>query len=154
MNAKSLVLAAVSLLSLAAIDYADDPAIVGAWRLESAASEGNESPAEGVKAVDRGWTITKDTIQWDWVTKGGDGREKMKQTRWTYTLDPTATPPAIDLAVDGSAAQPRMGIYYLDGDTLKLCISDGKHRDKRPTDFKSIADSPNTTLFVLKRDKR
>jgi uncharacterized protein (TIGR03067 family) len=63
----------------------------------------------------------------------------------SYKLDPTAKPKGIDLS------SPALGIYELDGDTLKLCLSQGPSQ-ARPTEFK--ADGKRGVLVItLKRVK-
>ena len=65
----------------------------------------------------------------------------------TFTLDSTKKPKAIDVDMDGT---PGVGIYSLEGDTLKICHSEGK--DARPTEFATKEGTKNS-LLVLKRAK-
>ncbi len=69
------------------------------------------------------------------------------------TLDPSATPPAIDLTVPGwgKGSQPMtvQGIYRLEGETLELCFEQDP-RKARPTEFKAPGDS-TLARFTLKR---
>jgi uncharacterized protein (TIGR03067 family) len=70
-----------------------------------------------------------------------------------FTVNPTKKPKEIDMTrtlPDGSDTS-MLGIYELNGDTLKLCFNDfGK---KRPTEFKAKAGSKQSN-FVLKREKK
>jgi uncharacterized protein (TIGR03067 family) len=70
-------------------------------------------------------------------------------------LDPSKTPRAIDIHVkvdngEGEKTVRRLGIYELDGDTLKIATTMGK---KRPTAFKTRADS-DVVLVIYKRAKK
>ena len=66
-----------------------------------------------------------------------------------FKLDATAKPKSIDVGVGKGEKKAAKGIYSLDKDTLKLCLSlDGD----RPREFKTKAGD-KTNLFVLKRQK-
>ncbi|HEV3082176.1 MAG TPA: TIGR03067 domain-containing protein, partial [Gemmataceae bacterium] len=53
-----------------------------------------------------------------------------------YHLDPARSPRAIDIAMLGELRRTGLGIYSLDGDTLKLCMSLNPDRvDERPKEF-------------------
>jgi uncharacterized protein (TIGR03067 family) len=62
-------------------------------------------------------------------------------------LDSTKTPKTIDLEFNG---QTRLGIYELDGDTLKLCYN--LNQAERPIAFASKPDS-GLVLVIHKRAK-
>lgn len=64
----------------------------------------------------------------------------------TFTLDPTATPPAIDFAE--SEGVRIYGIYRFEGDRLTICL----HEQRRPTEFESRAGQ-RRSLVVLERQK-
>jgi uncharacterized protein (TIGR03067 family) len=70
-----------------------------------------------------------------------------------FTVNPAKKPKEINITrmlPDGSDTS-MLGIYELDGDTLKLCFDDfGK---KRPTEFKTKPGSKQSN-FVLKREKK
>jgi uncharacterized protein (TIGR03067 family) len=65
---------------------------------------------------------------------------------FTYTLDPTKSPKAIDL-VTAKGSSPLRGIYKLAGDDLVLCLSLG---GGRPTEFVTRPGG-DTETFTLKR---
>ena len=68
----------------------------------------------------------------------------------TFKIDPTKKPKTIDMTpTEGNFKDKTLlGIYELDGDTLKICFAEpGK---ERPTDFTSKA---GMVLVVHKRDK-
>jgi uncharacterized protein (TIGR03067 family) len=64
----------------------------------------------------------------------------------TFSLDPTKSPPSIDLSE--STGVRIYGIYRFDGDKLTLCL----HEKQRPTDFESRAGQVRS-LVILKRMK-
>jgi uncharacterized protein (TIGR03067 family) len=70
-----------------------------------------------------------------------------------FTVNPAKKPKEINITrmlADGSDTS-MLGIYELDGDTLKLCFDDfGK---KRPTEFK-VKPGSKQSNFVLKREKK
>jgi len=71
----------------------------------------------------------------------------------TFSLDPSKQPNHINYKVtDGpNAGKTQLGIYELNGDTVKFCFSaPGKNR---PTDFNTKAGDGRTTS-VWKRDKK
>ena len=85
----------------------------------------------------------------------------------TITLDPTKNPKQIDLTTNsGGQSSVTLGIYQLEGNTLKLCLApttprrivvrDGGKQEvvvtggKRPTGF----DPKQGAVLILKREKR
>lgn len=69
----------------------------------------------------------------------------------SYTLDPSKTLKEIDatgIVLPGKRERTFLGIYELDGDTLKWCVD---HRAKeRPTEFRTASGK---YLLILKRQK-
>jgi uncharacterized protein (TIGR03067 family) len=120
----------------------DDEKIQGNWTVVSREFIGKKTPEAELKALKV--TIKDGTITMD------DGKKKEKIP---YKLDPSKKPKAIDLANTGiESKETTLGIYELDGDTLKMCWSekDPKHR---ATKFASDKDS-GQTMIVLKREKK
>jgi uncharacterized protein (TIGR03067 family) len=113
---------------------------------------------------------------WDIVTKGVTGEaqravfnkdgtyaacdEKGKELwKGTFDLDPTARPKVWDHRKEGEpkkTGQEALGIYELDGDNLKVCITVGAWKDgkwvgaPRPKEFKNTNDY---TVVEMKRVK-
>jgi uncharacterized protein (TIGR03067 family) len=81
-----------------------------------------------------------------------------------YKLDTTTSPKAMDLMVKVfvnetvrivASTEPRLGIYQLSGDDLKICVAMATHKKTpdpsgRPKDFKTGGD---LTVLTLKRDR-
>ena len=69
---------------------------------------------------------------------------------WThegaFSLDPSAMPAEIDVEIE---SEIHLGIYELDGDSLRLCFIDPES-GSRPDRFESTEDYP-TYLSVLRR---
>ena len=114
----------------------------GTWTFASVEAGGKEAPAAEFK----GMTVTFEGDKYT-VKKGDEviqaGTEK---------LDLSKSPKTIDVAMtEGpSKGTVMLGIYEIDGDTLKVCFDpEGK---KRPTEFKSASGSQ--TLVVHKRVKK
>ena len=115
----------------------------GVWTFESVEAGGKKAPAEELKGLTLTFAGDKYTVK-----KGDEviqvGRQK---------LDPSRSPKAIDVTItEGlNKGKSMLGIYEIDGDTLKVCFDEGGK--KRPTEFKSAAGS-ETFVNVHKRVKK
>jgi uncharacterized protein (TIGR03067 family) len=69
--------------------------------------------------------------------------------RGKFRIDAKVQPNSIDIGEDKEAKKAVRGIYSLDGDSLKLCVTGSGNR---PKEFKT-APGDKTNLFVLKRQK-
>jgi len=119
---------------------ADKARLQGEWTMVSGERDGEAFPAE----------ITSDSKR---VTQGDEtsvtvqGQLFMKAK---FTIDPAKTPKAIDYSVTGGpyAGGTQLGIYEIEGDTVKFCFSiPGK---ERPTEFLTKPDD-GRTLAVWKQ---
>jgi uncharacterized protein (TIGR03067 family) len=114
----------------------------GTWSVVSAEWDGNKAPEAKIKMV-------KIVFQQDKIIRHqGD---KTVETE-DYKVDPSKNPKSIDVTyLEGERkGESSQGIYSLDGDTLKICMS---YSTNRPTEFETRADSKRH-LLVLKREKR
>jgi uncharacterized protein (TIGR03067 family) len=127
---------------------ADDPAqadrdkLQGTWAIVSLEVAGDEVPKEQLEGI----TLT---IEGDKHTvKRGDDVLAER----TCKLDPTKTPKQIDGKYVGGPndGKATLGIYELNGDTLKYCF--GPPDGERPKDFSTKPDS-DTRLATYKRQK-
>jgi RNA polymerase sigma factor (sigma-70 family) len=120
----------------------DKEAILGTWKMHKHEEEGRDASDtdKGKRFKDATFTITGDKIV---VEFGADVIEI------TYRLDPAAKPKAIDW--EGPGGKSFMGVYSLDGDTLKICLPTDDGGD-RPAEV-ATKEGSNTRLFVLKREK-
>jgi len=115
----------------------------GEWSMVSGTADGYPLPEAAVKTGKR-------------VAK--DGQTTINLLGKVYfkakvTIDPARKPKAIDYAMtEGpTKGKTQLGIYDLDGDTVKFCFAaPGK---ERPTEFTAKAGSERT-LSVWKRDKK
>jgi uncharacterized protein (TIGR03067 family) len=74
-----------------------------------------------------------------------DAGEEFNPPTWSYRLDPAKSPKEIDLAFgDKSAA----GIYSIDGDILRLCVTEGA---RRPTDFSAPGGTPRDYYIAVRQ---
>jgi RNA polymerase sigma factor (sigma-70 family) len=112
--------------------------IVGIWTSEDEVTETVGGIPKPPRRVTTRWVISADKIS----MADGDG---FLAHEMRYTLDPTATPRAIDLTVTASGAV-MVGIYQLEGDELSLAYG-----LSRPKDFK---EGPAHMLHKLKRESR
>jgi uncharacterized protein (TIGR03067 family) len=113
----------------------------GTWGLVSSETDGNKASADEIKKIKlvfAGATLT---------VRQGD-----KSAESDVVLRPDKKPKQIDLIPgDGpDKAKTVPGIYELDDDNLKLCLS--KPGKQRPAEFGTKADS-GRVLIVLKRGK-
>ena len=115
----------------------------GIWTIDSSVTGGQEIPRDQLKEFRLIYEGDKHTL------KFGD---KVFQVG-TQKIDPSKSPKTIDVTMtEGpSKGMVMLGIYEIDGDTLKVCFDpEGK---KRPTEFRSEAGSQNF-LNVHKRVKK
>ena len=115
----------------------------GEWSMVSGERDGLALPDEVVKGAKR---VAKDGETT--VTIGGSTFLKAK-----YTVDPTKKPKTIDYTLTDGAnkGKTQLGIYEIDGDSLKFCFA-GPGAE-RPTDFTAKADS-GRTLSVWKQEAK
>src|SRR5207249_10246431 len=115
----------------------------GAWSMVSGEANGMSMPKE---TVDTGKRVAKDGETT--ITIGGQVYFKAK-----FTIDPAKKPKAIDYTMTEGPTKGKthLGIYELDGDTVKFCFAaPGKDR---PTEF-TAKEGSQRTLSVWKRDKK
>ena len=121
----------------------DTAALKGKWEIVSSEFEGKDATA-----AYRGRTVI--VIDGDklYIT---DGFAKSNET--SFKLDAKTKPRSIDIASakekENEKGKEMHGIYVLDKDSLKLCLS---LEGERPKEFKTKAGD-KTNLFVLKRQK-
>src|SRR3954469_18575068 len=91
----------------------DREAVLGTWACESAVVDGKPLPDKVAKELRL--TITAERYK----------TERAEEVLFdsTYRLDPPTDPKQIEMtATEGDAAgKPALGIYAVDGDTLKMC---------------------------------
>ena len=114
----------------------------GEWSMVSGSADGSAMPdamRETAKRVCKGDETT--------VTVGGQLFMKAK-----FTIDPSRKPKTIDYQmIDGpTKGKKQLGIYELQGDTVKFCF--GSPGSERPPDFTSKSGD-GRTLSVWKRQK-
>jgi uncharacterized protein (TIGR03067 family) len=115
----------------------------GEWSMVSGEANGLSMPKE---AVESGKRVAKDGETT--ITIGGQVYFKAK-----FSIDPTKKPKAIDYTMTEGPTRGKthLGIYELDGDTVKFCFAaPGKDR---PTEF-TAKEGSQRTLSVWKRDKK
>jgi uncharacterized protein (TIGR03067 family) len=114
----------------------------GTWSVTAAESEGQKAPEEEVRSIKMTFSADKMTIN-----------QKGKDLPMEFRLDPTKKPRTIDIVPTEGAQKGKViaGIYQLDGDELKLCLS-RPGKEQRPTEFATKAGS-ESVLLTLKRDK-
>ena len=125
----------------------DADKLQGTWQATEGMSEGKPVPKEqlqGIKLVFSGEQMS---------LFPPDGKGK-KTVEYTFRVDPGKKPKAIDLIrrEGGSKGKIARAIYELDGDTLKLCLTNRLDRD-RPTEF-AAPEKAGLTLLTLKRVKK
>jgi uncharacterized protein (TIGR03067 family) len=118
----------------------DKDLLQGKWHLVSGEFAGRNMPPEMIEGL--ATTITVEGENWAEANKS----KVNDPLRYKLVLDPSKTPKQvelIDLKPDpGEKPKHLLGIYSLEGDTLKLCIS--RANMDRPTEFKS---ADRNTMF-------
>jgi uncharacterized protein (TIGR03067 family) len=148
---KMLLVETLAVTLLAAVAVAQEEAtktdmlkIQGTWRLLSREKDGKADAAEAIKDI---VMINKgDKFSFKGSASGAGAMTG------TFTLDATKKPKTMDrIPADGPRKGKTLpGIYALDGDTLKICVS--LTGAERPSEF---ATRPNSgvLLSVFKREK-
>ncbi len=115
----------------------------GEWSMVSGVADGFKMDQERVKS---GRRVAKDGVTS--ISFGGQPYFKAR-----YTIDPTKKPKTIDyVMIEGpTKGKKHLGIYELDGDTVKFCFA--APGADRPTEFSSKEGSEQT-FSVWKRDKK
>jgi uncharacterized protein (TIGR03067 family) len=161
-------MSAIVLTALAGFFVAAEPAkedsakmalakLQGTWTVVSAAADGHSIDAlKGKKFKIDGEILS--------IVNPANDKEK---TKITVKVDPAKSPAQIDWLPDDKNEPPMLGIYQLDGDTLKVLLGGGKgtvktdaktgkvievkkEEAKRPAAF----DAKGALLFTFKRDKK
>lgn len=126
-----------SLLLALAPDGSDRDKLQGEWRAESVVRGGEKLPEEEIKSVS---LSVKDDR---WTVMIGGREEKGK-----FMEDAAKKPKEITFASDDGTE--RKGLYEVEGDTLKVCVS--QPGEARPTELDSKPGSSNI-YFIFKRKK-
>jgi uncharacterized protein (TIGR03067 family) len=132
-------------------DKADDAKkLQGVWVVDPATFAGvpdKEAVKEAIKEV----SSMRFTFRGDTLTirhaPGPPPFEKGREEPTPFRLDPTKSPKQIDMT------DSAVGIYELNGDTLKLCWDQRGRENGRPTKFAHDKDRDTVHFFVLKREK-
>lgn len=121
-------------------------AMAGTWRPVSAENNGFKVPEDGLKDTRR--ALDADG---KWTTRRGE--ETVVEWK-VKRLDPTKTPKAIDIEVASGSYKGvvYLGIYELEGDTLRICFA-MPDRPVRPTEF-SAGKGSVRALSEFKREKK
>jgi uncharacterized protein (TIGR03067 family) len=146
MRATVSVIAVLALVGAAGAQNANEKEMAqleGEWSMVSGEANGLSMPEATVKTGKR---VAKDGETT--ITLGGQVYFKAK-----FSIDSTKKPKAIDYTMTEGPTKGKthLGIYELDGDTVKFCFAaPGKDR---PTDF-TAKEGSERTLSVWKRDKK
>ena len=119
----------------------DKASLVGTWKVIACESDGEKVPEEILRGEVVRWIVTADTIT---IKVESEFKEEDR-----YTLNPTKKPTTIDLT--DKNGKRILGIYAVEGDSLKVCWLEGK--TGRPTEFVTKPNS-GLALFVFQRETR
>ncbi|MFN4259985.1 MAG: TIGR03067 domain-containing protein [Gemmataceae bacterium] len=140
----ALVLGGVLVNGVCAEDAAkkDLNALQGRWVVQVLHFNGNDVSNKYKFAL-----VFKDNV----ATLEGNDAVKKEYAKIAFQLDPSTTPPCLDLKIVGGAQQDAVieGIYELKGDSLRICVN--VFGNERPGEFKSPAGG-SIALVTLKRE--
>jgi uncharacterized protein (TIGR03067 family) len=141
-HAALLLSAGVLLAADAPKAATDQDRIQGKWKITAQVEEGKPSPPARYEKMCLRFTADKMIAV-----------ERDEKHEATYKLGPRRTPPAIEITPDDgpSKGEQARGIYQLDGDRLKICLTLEAGKEP-PTDFSAPADS-GRVLLTLERIK-
>ncbi|HEV3443941.1 MAG TPA: TIGR03067 domain-containing protein [Gemmataceae bacterium] len=120
----------------------DQETIQGDWAQQSMVVDGAKVPDDEAQALFRSMKDDKYTI-YQFKKVIGKGTFKLDASRKPKTIDATTTA--------GGRSLTLLGVYELDGDTLKLCFA--PPAKPRPSDFTSKKGSEHR-LSVWEREKK
>jgi uncharacterized protein (TIGR03067 family) len=138
-----------------AASESDEMRIRGVWRAVAAETGGEAMPKEFVEMMQATLTFADGKVTWRVrppaaivkALAGQGGKPPLPVPKelpaaiaggeeGVYHLDPTKTPRTIDVTFLGPIRKTLLGVYALDGDTLKICMAvDPDRTDQRPADF-------------------
>jgi uncharacterized protein (TIGR03067 family) len=145
MRCLAVCLIALSIAADAPKDKKAEDAFQATWKAAAIEYNGENVLGDSVKDL-------KVTITGDRFTVMGDAPEIERYGKFTFKIDPKATPATIDLTFQRGEDKgiTLMGLYQLKGDELTLCIS--LTPKERPKELKSEEGS-NVVRAVFKKDK-
>jgi uncharacterized protein (TIGR03067 family) len=143
----------------------DRDRILGTWRGVAAEVDGQAVPKEFIEMAKPTLTFTPDkvvgkprgTIPKAFLEMAASKGMLPKEVaaiiengaEGLYHLDPTKAPKEIDFTILGDLKRTGLGIYQLDGDTLKLCLSiDPAKVSERPKEFATKAGEMRVVLTL------
>jgi RNA polymerase sigma-70 factor (ECF subfamily) len=112
----------------------------GTWKAVSVESGGKKKPDEAIK----NWKLTIDGSR----MTARDGDELLEES--TFTLDAGKKPRAIEIRYTAGPDKGKKltGIYLLEKDTLKICVT--LQEKNGPTEFVSRPDTDHTLVTMKK----
>ncbi len=127
----------------------DEDAILGTWKIEkfdAGGGPGGPPPGE----LDKIRFVFEKDGKMKFV--GGPGGA---DAATTYKIDPTAKVKTLDLTMTRPGDQPQtaLGIYELDGDTLKWCMAEGPDK-ARPEEMKADGKRVVVVTFTRLKDEK
>ncbi len=114
----------------------------GTWQAVAFAESGRQAPPTLTDTMT--WTFQGNRFTWRF------SKDKVEMDG-TYTINPGKKPKQIDLA-DKETDYKGVGIYALDGDTLKIRFHQAG--DPRPIKFSTRRGTSDQFLLILKRVKK
>jgi uncharacterized protein (TIGR03067 family) len=120
----------------------DKDKLQGTWQVVGGEAKGQELPEEAVKALDFTMTIKGEKYT---------AKSTQEDEEGTIKLDPKKDPKTIEFHIESGKdkGKKQLGIYALDGDTLKICAAKPGSKE-RPKEIKTTAGD-DFTVLVLKR---
>jgi uncharacterized protein (TIGR03067 family) len=113
----------------------DREKLQGTWQAVS--GEENDKPLSDDFVKNYKATFRGDKVKLSAIDDSGEG---------TFTVDPTKDPKTIDIEISDS--EKAVGIYHVEGDTLKLCMVEDRDGNERPTEF---VGTGKQVLIVFRR---
>ncbi len=143
MSTNALWTLTAALALAAAADKKDEDLLQGRWKVMSVENNGKKAEAKVIANM-------KLVVAGDKMT-ALDGNDVMDE--YTFRLDPTAKPRAIDLTIQTGDEKGKTvrGIYRLEGDALTVCVAEPDKKD-RPREF-SAPEGSSFMLLVFQRAK-